>query len=388
MRNSEAPLHFHFWTGVATIAGALARRVWIDEQHWKWFPNFYILLVAPPGISTKSTSMSAGISLLEQLPNVHFGPVSMTWQSLIDAFKDAQNAIVPPGTKAPILSSALTVAASEVGTFLKPEDRELLDFLIDTWDGKKLHRRTRKDGETIIPNSLLNFIGCTTPSWLKDRMPSILIDGGLSSRVLFVYAQEKAQLVAYPSRIGNTQEFEDEKRLLAHDLAIISRIVGQYKLTEEAYTWGHEWYHALWNGKRAEHLNHERFQGYVSRKQTHIHKLAMVLAASKRSILTVELEDLVEAEAQVTAIEHSMIQVFNSVGVRSEARVMHEVLASIRNAPEHTTTYKALFQVCSATIGGRDFREAVRSAIESGIVKSTQIPGDWQLTYVGAKSKD
>ena len=387
MRNSEAPIHFHFWTGVATIAGALARRVWIDEEHWKWYPNFYIILVAPPGIATKSTSMNAGMELLETVPSVFFGPVSMTWQALLDSFKDAQTAITPPGFKNPVLSSALTIAAPEIGTFLKPEDRELLDFLITTWDGNKLSRRTVKGGETSIPNSLLNFIGCTTPSWLKDRMPGILIDGGLSSRVLFVYAAEKAQLIAYPSRRQRETSYEDEKKMLSHDLNVISKMSGPFKLSEDTYNWGEQWYHDLWNGKRPAHLSNDRFQGYISRKQNHIHKLAMILAASKRNALTIELEDVVEAEAQITALEHSMLQVFNSIGVRSEARLMHEVLATIKNAPGGTTTYKALFQVCSATMGGRDFREAVKSAIEAGVVKQERDKADWKLTYVGAKDE-
>lgn len=387
MRNSEAPLHFHFWTGVATIAGALARRVWIDEQHWKWFPNFYIILVAPPGIATKSTSMNSGMELLEKVPTTQFGPVSMTWQSLLQAFKDAQTALTLEGSKVPILSSALTIAAPEIGTFLKPEDRELLDFLITTWDGNKLHRRTVKDGETVIPNSLLNFIGCTTPSWLKDRMPSILIDGGLSSRCLFVYADQKAQLIAYPSRRGDDSVFQEEKTHLIHDLQAIGRIQGQYRLTEAAFVWGETWYSSLWEpGKREAHLAHDRFQGYVSRKQTHIHKLAMILAASKRAELSIDEEDLVEAEAQVSALEHSMLTVFNSVGVSDGARTANEILAKIQNAPHGITTYKTLYQTCSHTVAGRDFKEAVKSLIESGLVRNETIPNDWKLTFVGRKA--
>lgn len=35
----EAPLKFYFWTGVSTIAGALRRRVWIDQKNFQWTPN-------------------------------------------------------------------------------------------------------------------------------------------------------------------------------------------------------------------------------------------------------------------------------------------------------------------------------------------------------------
>jgi len=43
----EAPKYMSFWTGVSTIAGALRRRCWIDQTYFKWFANFYVILVAP-----------------------------------------------------------------------------------------------------------------------------------------------------------------------------------------------------------------------------------------------------------------------------------------------------------------------------------------------------
>ena len=64
---SEAPDKMHFWVAVSTIAGALRRRVWIDQGYFQWTPNFYIILVAPPGIVSISTSLSIGMILLRQL---------------------------------------------------------------------------------------------------------------------------------------------------------------------------------------------------------------------------------------------------------------------------------------------------------------------------------
>src|SRR5258707_15834538 len=88
-RDSESPTTFHFWTGVSTLAGALRRRVWIDMKKFQWTPNFYIILVGPPGIAAKSTSLSMGMSLLGKVPGVKFGPESMTWQALAKALEEA-----------------------------------------------------------------------------------------------------------------------------------------------------------------------------------------------------------------------------------------------------------------------------------------------------------
>src|SRR3990172_8994626 len=81
--NLEAPDKFHFWTGVATIAGALQGKCWVDMGKWKWKPNFYIIFVAPPGIIGKSTTADVGIGLLREIEGIHFGPMSATWQALL-----------------------------------------------------------------------------------------------------------------------------------------------------------------------------------------------------------------------------------------------------------------------------------------------------------------
>ena len=58
MKLSEAPDAFHVWTGISALAGAIQRRVWIDQRIFQWTPNFYIVMVAPPGVATKTTAMT------------------------------------------------------------------------------------------------------------------------------------------------------------------------------------------------------------------------------------------------------------------------------------------------------------------------------------------
>ena len=117
-RASESPDAFHFWTGVGTIAGALRRRVWLDMRHFQWTPNFYILLVGPPGVANKSTTVRIGSSLLSQVDGIHFGHQSMTWQSLTQTILRPRSSVgVPPA------SYHRTVPAVE-GAFVHVDERE------------------------------------------------------------------------------------------------------------------------------------------------------------------------------------------------------------------------------------------------------------------------
>ena len=88
----EAPRHMYFWVGASTIAGVLRRRVWIDQAYFRWHPNMYVILVAPPGIVSKSTTAGIGMRLLRQVPGIRFGPDVVTWQALVGAFAEASEA--------------------------------------------------------------------------------------------------------------------------------------------------------------------------------------------------------------------------------------------------------------------------------------------------------
>ena len=85
----EAPRRMYFWVGVSAVAGALRRKVWIDQAYFRWHPNFYIILVAPPGIVSKSTTASIAMRLLRRVPRIKFGPDVVTWQALVGAFAEA-----------------------------------------------------------------------------------------------------------------------------------------------------------------------------------------------------------------------------------------------------------------------------------------------------------
>lgn len=385
-RYSEAPLSFHFWAGVATVAGALRRRAWVDQLHFDWTPNMYIVFVAPAGIATKSTTMRSGLGLLERVPGIKFGPKSMSWQALIQTFKRATEHVKIDGFEKAIQMSCLTVGVSELGTFLDPSNRELVDFLTDMWDGQRepFRRETKGDGEIVIPRPWLNLIACTTPAWLKDRFPEVLVGGGLTSRIIFVYADKKRQYVAYPAeQIRDATEYQQEEDALLHDLIEISKIQGPYKIAPEAIDFGKSWYHSHTNGGLPPHLRSGRFDGYVSRKQAHVHKLAIILAATKRDERIITREDLELAEKHITDLEPDMLQVFNSIGVSDQAQVTDNVMKLVRN--HGTIVASKLWELCIRTMDEKAFVASISAGVNAKWVRKEQIgtSNDWRLTWTG-----
>lgn len=343
---SESPDSFHFWTAVATLAGALRRRVWIDQVYFQWSPNFYLVFVAPPGVAGKTTTMNIGMSMLKKIPDVKFGPDAITWQALVASLADAAREEINPATGEHIQMSCLTIAAGEFGTLLNPQDREMVDVLTSLWDGQvgAFEKVTKTQGSERVINPWVNIVSATTPAWVAGFFPEHLIGGGFASRCLFVFEHQKRKQIAYPRKqVHDMRSLQSLHRELIEDLEHISHLIGEYELTPDAIEFGEKWYEDHWNDPHAD-LDSERFSGYVARKQTHIHKLAMVLSASHSDELVIEAEDLKRADRLVTALEADMPKVYGLIGRSSSARAS-EVIANLihrKHEIDRTDIYLAL----------------------------------------------
>lgn len=382
--HSEAPDVFHFWTGVSTIAGALRRRVWIEQHYFQWTPNFYIFFVAPPGIVSKSTTADIGMRLLRQLDDIAFGPQVITWQSLVTSLAQAKEMIMmDDGMLWPM--SCLTIAASELGTFFNPQDRELVDILVSLWDSRQgvFDKSTKTQGEDKVENPWLNIIGCTTPAWISENMPEYMIGGGFTSRSVFVYAENKRRLVAYPSQEVTASELEALEKDLVHDLREIAEMRGPYTVTPEAYAWGTEWYETHWTGVIPVHMSSERYGGYRARKQSHIHKLAMVLSAARSNNRVLDVWALQAAERIVSGLEHDMDKVFSKIGASVDStRYLREIVGMARAYGDKATKKFLWTKLVYRMRSYDEFEQALTAAINAGLVKEVNTNGEVIVKYV------
>lgn len=380
---SEAPGKFHFWTAISCIAGALQRKVWIDQEYFQWLPNLYIVFVSPPGIVSKSTTASIGMDLLKSIPGIKFGPSSLTWPALTKALADAPEGIELPGGDGEILvQSAITIVASELGTLLDLKDRQLIDVLVDLWDGKRgaWEKWTKTSGNDKIENPFINIIGCTTPAWIQENFTKYLLGGGFTSRTIFVYACEKRQRVAYPGNKFDKKHHE-MRPLLIQDLEIISKLVGQYKLSPAATEYGEAWYEKHCNRMEQADPTDEGLNSFLARKQPFLHKLGMVLAAARRSELTITPDDLELADSILTTVEAELASVFGRISERDEVKDAIDLIRILQSCK--SISQKALYRKLFTRMSGTQFEAALKSIIVAGRVNMVaRNDGDVILSWI------
>lgn len=358
-----------YWVAVSTIAAVLRRKVWFDQEYFQWSPNFYILIVGAPGSIKKSTSIDIGMALLKRVPGINLGPSIVTWQALIEKIAQCREDVLMPDTGEVFEMSCITLALSEFGSFFDPENRELIDNLTDLWDGKlgTIEKATKTSGNDFMVNPWINIIAATTPKWLAQNFGENLVGGGLAGRFIFLNEDMPNKDVAYPKRqMRNLPARKDEASKLVDGLCVMSKLAGDFVLTEEAYEWGEKWY----DGQRKilRELGTETLEsGFIVRKQVHLHKLAMVICAARACFPIVAVEHMQEAERQLNALDADMRKVFGYVGQSKVTTAAREIVEAVvrMGQVERRLLYKMQF-FRTLTVG--EYNDAVNSAINAELI--------------------
>lgn len=312
---SRSPEEYHLWTAVSCIAAVLRRNVLFSMGYFLLYPNLYIVLVGPAGRCKKSTAMRIGKSVFREIPGVDFTADSTTRERLIQdlatSHKDGQ--------------SPLTAHSSEFASLLTSSAMDMVVFLTDIYDCPlEWSHKTKTGGTQKIKAPYLNLLGATTPEWIARAMPLDTIGIGLTSRIIFVYADTPRLKRAMP-KLSPAQMHLHE--MLKHDLSHIATLHHEYTFSPEAEEWYEAW--DMSNLLKPNLTNDPRLNGYFERKPMHLIKLAMILAASSRDDSILTIRDMENALALFARIEPMMTKVFANVGKNPLAVDIEETFTTL-----------------------------------------------------------
>lgn len=382
---TETPKLIHFWTGVASLAGVMRRKVWIDMKRFQWYPNFYVIIVAPPGIISKTTTMDLGLNLLKEVPGINFGPDVVTWQALVKRFSEI-NEMFPYGEDF-LPMSAMTLASGELGNLINFADRDMLNAYIALWDARaKFDKETKTSGSEAISGPWINMIGCTTPHWIAENVPQAAVGGGFTSRCIFVYAEEKIAYVALPDEVVVDAQQTAWREALIADLTHISlNLTGPFTLDTSARNWIRPWYEELWKTAK-QSASADQVDGFIARKQTHLMKLSMVLSVAESDSLVISERHVRLSDMMVSATEKDLPKVFSRIGRSEESLHAERLLDVIRRYSP--IAYEAAFRAVYAQFPSfKDFAAVLEGLIRSGQValdmSESPEPSKAKLKYLG-----
>ena len=323
-RGQESPELFHTWTAFSVLASALGRNVYIDRGYYKVFPNFYVILIAESAICRRTHAVRIGEDILKATDNApSVLSQKITPQAMIRRLMSIGLMVdddgEPKNSECVIISEELAVFLGE--NAFQDDTAALLTTFFDCkedWDYE-----TKGEGKEHLHHICVNMLGTSTPDWLRRCIPHDAVGGGFVGRFLFIEAKKPGKLIPRPHL---SPEMLELKNKLIADLSHIRQLKGEFKETSEATKFFDSWYRN-WMSKRADEI-----PGYGPKKHTYVHKLAMVLCASRKDELIIELKDVQDAIVYLDKIEMNMKAVTESIWVSPIGAGCERVLQLLKRA--------------------------------------------------------
>lgn len=319
----ESPTAFKLWTAISTVASALERKVKLMLGQLTFYPNMYIVLVGPPGCR-KGTILTPAQDILDEL-NIRCAAETTTRESLIQQLAGSEVQMIDPITQMPNYHSSMTIFSHELTVFLGHNQHQLISDLTDWFDCRTRWRyKTKHQGNDDIQGVWVNLLGATTPQQLRENLSTNAIGGGLTSRIIFVYAEDLEKLVPFPVF---TEKQRDLRNLLVSDLQQINSLQGAFDYTPEFKSNYSEWYIDSYNNPP---FLDPRFSGYLQRRGMHLLKLSTIVSASRSDDLILTEKDLIRAKDYLEKVERTMLDAFTGVGKNRDADLIAEIILYIK----------------------------------------------------------
>lgn len=315
--NISSPRLFRKWGAIATIAGALERKVWVRSLGSRLFPNMYTVLVAPPGVGKTEITWRIR-KLWESLEDHHIASTSVTKASLIDELADANRRWVDAKAADPVTHfNSLLMCINELGVLLPAYENEFMNTLTDLWDCKHYSERRRTSKiEIDIDNPQLNLVAACTPSYLMHVLPEGAWDQGFLSRTMLVYSGDRQLRSLFAESHFDEEEFNN----LKDGLMDIANIFGEIRF-EKAAAEAMDNFH-LTDGEPKP--DHPKLLSYNIRRTVHLLKLCMVFSVSRSYQLVVTLEDWQRAYDALIEVELHMPDIFKAMSQGGAGKTMEE----------------------------------------------------------------
>lgn len=319
-----SPEIFRRWSAITAVAGALERKVSVETGKRILYPNFYTILVGPPGVG-KTIVLNDIYNIMEKLSgptnsDLHIGANNVSRASLIDNLKESERRTFNSHNN--LLSfNAMTLIVNELSTLISTYDQDFMGALTDIYDNKVWSEKKRnKDLNIKIENPILNILTATTPSYLGGLIPEGAWDQGFMARVTLIYSGE-IKLQSLWEGAENRQDDIYWYKALQDDLKQISVMQGNFAFKAEVKDAMDKW-HLAGGPPRPDH---PRMINYNVRRSAHLIKLCMISSASMTDSMIVELDHYHRAMDWLIEAEATIPDIFKAVRSGGEGKVMDEL---------------------------------------------------------------
>lgn len=283
MEGQETARAYDFWCAAWLLSVAIGRGCIVDRPRAPVFMNLYCVLTADSGVTRKSSAIRCAAEIAKDFaakvkPQVVLvdGPMSLEAFTETLALATEQYGESHAGLVVSELATSLGRGASVAG---------LPVLLTDLYDCPSSRSgATLARGSWELKNVYLSFLSASTPSWLIRAVSPDVIEGGFTSRCLFIHSERRKRPIPWP------EKGEDEKKSRDYFVDYLLRIRQRANLrTAIGLDDGARRLFSEWYVKRKSRSDSYR-ASFASREDAHVLRLAAIMAVSRDAWVVEELD--------------------------------------------------------------------------------------------------
>ena len=344
-QGNETPEIIHIWCGLSALAGAAEKKLWINQQMFNLYFNLYVILVGPPGVVAKSTSMGLALKMLKEC-----GYNTLEGSVLKERIIEEMEAMEKPCAVG-FNHSSVTYISNELNVLLS-SGVEMVKFLVDIYDREDAYvYKTKKSGQYEIAYPYFNLISAAVPQWFGDYVTSDMGSTGFLARCIIVYEEQKRG--RFP-KVIYTQEQKDARAVCVEMLYTLGQMYGEITLTPEADQYYVDWYMA----QKFNPTYDYRINSYLERKnKIHILKIAGLMAIGdvRQKIDKIDIERSIHL---LELTEKKMRLAYIIAGNNKLAPFIHQVL-NILESNANKIPMTQLIRILSPDLDIDDIRKLI-----------------------------
>lgn len=382
MEGLETSYVYDFYCAVWLICMACGRDVVVDRPRIPVYMNMYLCLAAESAVTRKSTAVSMATKLAKMFD---FPTKNYEWVESRMSPTKLETRLCDLTTR--YGKAWISISISEmVNFFSKVRSSGLVGLLTDLYDCP--HSRVgggtaQLQSNMLMQNVYVSLLTASTPTWLMQEITPSVIEGGFTSRTLFVWSEEPKQPISWP-----THEDELTKLSLAQWLFEIRnhlKQLGKIGINESAKKRFDSWY-------KSRHIYRDSFRAsFGGREDSHVLRLAAALCISDGTY-QIQLQHIKTAIALITVTRDKAVGLFEGIGSRTATVIaIDRIRDGLIGAGKDVVTATDIARKTQAFINA-ERRQAILDVMhELGLIQKFVIPakkeGGRPLTvYRGTKA--
>lgn len=362
----ETAREYDFWSAVWALGTAIGRRIVIARPNAPVYLNWYVIHTADSGVTRKSTSVNLAQRVLD-LSGCAKDALLIQGQTNTTRFLELLNEQTMEHGECRV-----NINVSELVRFLGKGagGLGLPGVLTDLYDCPRIQRfgGTQAAKATTLLNVFVSMLSASTPAWLVKSINPNVVEGGFTSRTMFIIGGRRKTTVAWADNVDSTgpQRLAENLQRLVDDAC---KSVGDVGITinEKALGRFRSWYTKL------KHPHDPFRESFFSRQDAHVLRLAGILCINDRS-LVIQKRHVEAAIRIIHNVRETSAELFDGTSAPSDVisgiRKLQEVLIDFGRSGASTNV---LYAAVRAKLKSRAFHYALQIMHELELVQCFEI---------------